>query len=97
MHGHRRKPLTRDSRGWCRGRHLIAEAAQLMNQSGGTLCRAPWISRVSEFDVWLPSVEDDPDDPAQSMGNRPDGLVMPQSRHPPLVQRLKDAALGLAG
>jgi hypothetical protein len=31
LHGHRRKPLTGDSRGWCRGRHLIAESAQLLN------------------------------------------------------------------
>jgi hypothetical protein len=52
---------------------------------------APGIAQVSEFDVLVPSVEDDPDDPEQSMGNRPDGLVMPQSRDPPLVQRLEKA------
>ena len=66
-----------------------------MNHFGGTLSRVLWIARVSEFDVFLASVEDDPDDPAQSMGNRPDGLVVPQSRDPTLVQGLKDAALGL--
>ncbi len=52
------------------------------------------INRLPEFDESGSLVQDVPDDPAEPMGDGPDGLDVSESNNQALEQRLQAAAFG---
>ena len=51
--------------------------------------------RWASFLVTNSLVQNHPDQPTQSMGNRPDGLIVSQARHIPAIDNLEDASFVL--
>jgi hypothetical protein len=79
---------------WIRRLDPIAEASQLPDHSR----RAPLLrlfgnGRASFF-VTDSLVQDQPNQPALSMGNRPDGLMVSQARDRAAIYDLEDASFG---
>jgi hypothetical protein len=73
----------------------IAEASELPDHSR----RAPLLRLFG--DGWAPFfvtdslVQDQPNQPTLSMGNRPDGLIMTQARHCAAIDNFEDGSIGL--
>ena len=72
----------------------IAEASELLDHS----CSAPLLRLFgngwASFLVTDPVVQDQPDQPTLSMGNRPDGLIMSQVRDASAIHNLEDGSFG---
>src|SRR4029077_6304268 len=72
----------------------IAEASKLADHSGSAPLLRLFGDGWTSFFVTDSLVQDQPDQPTLSMGNRPDDLVMSQARDRAPIHNLEDASFG---
>ena len=72
----------------------IAETSELPDHSGGAPLLRLFGDGGASFFVTDSLVQDQPDQPTLSMGNRPDGLIMSQARDRAAIHNLEDASFG---
>jgi hypothetical protein len=72
----------------------IAEASELPDHSGGALLLGLFGDGWAPFFVTNSLVQDQPNQPALSLGNGPDGLFVPETRYRAAIHDLEDASFG---
>jgi hypothetical protein len=70
----------------------IAEASELPDHSRGALLLGLFGDRWAPFFVTDSLMQDQPNQPALSMGNGPDGLFVPETRYRAAINDLEDAS-----
>jgi hypothetical protein len=70
----------------------IAEVSQLPDHSGSTVLPRLFGDGRSPFFVTNFLVQDQPDQSTLSMGNGPDGLLVPETRYRAAIGNLEDAS-----
>jgi hypothetical protein len=73
---------------------LIAEASELPNHLPSAKLLRSFGDRWAPFFVTNSLVQDQPNQPALSMGNGPDGLVVSEARYRASINNLEDASFG---
>src|SRR5258707_3068204 len=79
---------------WVRRLDPIAETSELPDHSGRALLLGLFGDGWAPFFVTNSLVQDQPDQPTLSMSNRPDGLIVSQTRDRAAIHDLKDASFG---
>src|SRR6266851_8460770 len=73
----------------------IAKVSELADHSCSARLPRPFANGRTPFLITDPAMQNYPDQPAEPMGNRPDGLLVSQARHQAAIHDLEDASFDL--